>query len=117
MLDHDRLFLTPYLFFNFMDDMFFPNPVSLSNGCILMFLSCFISVSAFVLAKLKLFLCLFFKSLVIILLIFCCSDSAILNLPSRSKSQGRSEGTSSVACEVLVINCQIYFIHSFIFNC
>ena len=31
--------------------------------------------------------------------------------------QGRSEGTSSVAFEVLIINCQIYFINSFIFNC
>ena len=31
--------------------------------------------------------------------------------------QGRSEGTSSVAFEVLIINCQIYFKNSFIFNC
>ena len=31
--------------------------------------------------------------------------------------QGRSEGTSSVAFKVLIINCQIYFINSFIFNC
>ena len=31
--------------------------------------------------------------------------------------QGRSEGTSSVALEVLIINCQIYFINLFIFNC
>ena len=31
--------------------------------------------------------------------------------------QGHSEGTSSVAFEVLIINCQIYFINSFIFNC
>ena len=31
--------------------------------------------------------------------------------------QGRSESTSSVAFEVLIINCQIYFINSFIFNC
>ena len=31
--------------------------------------------------------------------------------------QGRSEGTSSVAFEVLIINCQIYFINLFIFNC
>ena len=31
--------------------------------------------------------------------------------------QGRSEGTSSVAVEVLIINCQIYFINLFIFNC
>ena len=28
--------------------------------------------------------------------------------------QGRSEGTSSVAFEVLIINCQIYFINLFI---
>ena len=31
--------------------------------------------------------------------------------------QGRSEGASSVAFEVLIINCQICFINSFIFNC
>ena len=31
--------------------------------------------------------------------------------------QGRSESTSSVAFEVLIINCQIYFINLFIFNC
>ena len=31
--------------------------------------------------------------------------------------QGRSEGTSSVAFEVLIINCQIYLINLLIFNC
>ena len=31
--------------------------------------------------------------------------------------QGHSEGTSSVAFEVLIIICQIYFINLFIFNC
>ena len=31
--------------------------------------------------------------------------------------QRRREGTSSVAFEVLIINCQIYFINLFIFNC
>ena len=31
--------------------------------------------------------------------------------------QGSSEGTSSVAFEVVIINCQIYFINLFIFNC
>ena len=31
--------------------------------------------------------------------------------------QGRSEGTSSVAFKVLIINCQIYFINSFILHC
>ena len=31
-------------------------------------------------------------------------------------NQGRSEGTSSAAFEVLIINCQIYFINLFIFN-
>ena len=31
--------------------------------------------------------------------------------------QGRSEGTSSVAFEVLIINCQIYFLNSFMVNC
>ena len=31
--------------------------------------------------------------------------------------QGRNEGTSSVAFEVLIINCQIYFINLLIFNC
>ena len=30
---------------------------------------------------------------------------------------GRSEGTSSVAFEVPIINCKILFINSFIFNC
>ena len=33
------------------------------------------------------------------------------------KSQGRSEGTSKVAFEVLIINCKLYFTNSFIFNC
>ena len=32
-------------------------------------------------------------------------------------AQGRGESTSSVAFEILIINCQIYFINSFIFNC
>ena len=31
--------------------------------------------------------------------------------------QGHREGTSSVALEVLIIICQIYFINLFIFNC
>ena len=31
--------------------------------------------------------------------------------------QGCSEGTSSVAFEVLIINCQMYFINLLIFNC
>ena len=31
--------------------------------------------------------------------------------------QGRGEGTSSVALKVLIINCQIYFINFYIFNC
>ena len=31
--------------------------------------------------------------------------------------QGRSEGISSVAFEVLIINCEIDFINLFIFNC
>ena len=31
--------------------------------------------------------------------------------------QGRSEGTLSIAFEVPIINCQIHFINSFIFNC
>ena len=31
--------------------------------------------------------------------------------------QGRSEGTSSVTFEVLIINCEIDFINLFIFNC
>ena len=31
--------------------------------------------------------------------------------------QGRSEGTSSVALDVLIINCKICFINLFIFNC
>ena len=32
-------------------------------------------------------------------------------------SQGRSESTSSVAFEVLIINCEIDFINLFVFNC
>ena len=35
----------------------------------------------------------------------------------RLTCQGCSEGTSSVAFKVLIINCQIYFINSLIFNC
>ena len=35
----------------------------------------------------------------------------------RLACQGCSEGTSSVAFEVLIINCQIYFINSLIVNC
>ena len=31
--------------------------------------------------------------------------------------QGHSEGTSSVACKVLIINCQIYFVNSFFLHC
>ena len=31
--------------------------------------------------------------------------------------QGRSEGTSSVEFEILIINCQTYFTNLFIFNC
>ena len=31
--------------------------------------------------------------------------------------KGHSEGTSSVAFEVLIMNCQIYFLNLFIFNC
>ena len=65
------------------------NPVPLLNGYILMFLSCFILVSVFLSAKLRLFLCFFFKSLVIILPIFCRSDYTILNCPSCSKSNAQ----------------------------
>ena len=32
-------------------------------------------------------------------------------------TQGHSEGTSSVAFEVLIISCQIYFLNLCIFNC
>ena len=35
----------------------------------------------------------------------------------KSNLQQRSEGTSSVAFEVLIINCKICFIYLFIFNC
>ena len=31
--------------------------------------------------------------------------------------QGRSEGTSSIGFEVLILNSQIYLINLFIFNC
>ena len=33
------------------------------------------------------------------------------------RHQGRSDGTSSAAFEVLIINCEIDFINLFIFNC
>ena len=36
---------------------------------------------------------------------------------TQKKNQGRSEGTSSAALEVLIINCKIDFINLFIFNC
>ena len=36
---------------------------------------------------------------------------------NRNNTQRRSDGTSSVAFEVLIINCQTYFINLFIFNC
>ena len=38
------------------------------------------------------------------------------NLALLLEDQERSDGTSSVAFEVLIINCQIYFISLFIFN-
>ena len=52
------------------------------------------------------FFCLFLKSVERLQCIF-----------NRNSSQGRSEGTSSVAFDVLIINCQIEFINLFIFNC
>ena len=39
------------------------------------------------------------------------------NLKPLKLVQGRSEGSLSVAFEVLIISCQIYFINLFIFNC
>ena len=41
----------------------------------------------------------------------------LLQKRDRLTCEGRSEGTSSVAFEVLIINCQIYYINSLIFNC
>ena len=41
----------------------------------------------------------------------------ILTINLDEHAEGRSEGTSSVAFEVQVIICQIYFINLFIFNC
>ena len=85
-------FWFPYLFFNFLDGIFFPNYnefCSFVEWVYTLLLSCFILVSAFLSAKLRLFLCFFFKSLVIILLIFCCSDYTILNCPSCSKSNAQ----------------------------
>ena len=38
-------------------------------------------------------------------------------LDGMNPEQARSEGASSVAFEVQIINCQIYFIYLFIFNC
>ena len=37
--------------------------------------------------------------------------------PLSLKGQGRSKGTSSVEFEEQIINCQIYFVNLFIFNC
>ena len=42
--------------------------------------------------------------------------SAILKFVQQ-RIKRRGKGTSSVAFEVLIINCQIYFINLFIFNC
>ena len=44
-------------------------------------------------------------------------ESLEISYHSAKYGQGRSEGTSSVAFELLIINCQIYYINLFIFNC
>ena len=77
-----------------------------------MFLSCCILVSAFLSAKFKLFLCFSFKSLVIILFIFCRSDSAILNFPSRSKNFVVSILPSEKTFEIYIF--VIVYFHIFI---
>ena len=76
-----------------------------ANGCILMFLSCFISVSACLSAKLKLFLCFFFESLVIILLIFCHSDSVLSVMVALSESYLKYLEHKAIA-EALAIQVQ-----------
>ena len=89
MIDY---FWFPYLFFNFLDGITFLNcyeSCSFVEWYMLTFFSCFISVSAFILTKLKLLLYFSFKSLVTILLIFCRSDSAMLNFSSRPKSNAQ----------------------------
>ena len=45
------------------------------------------------------------------------SRKKIKYLDNEKSFQGPSEGTSNVAFEVLIINCQIYFINFLIFNC
>ena len=44
-------------------------------------------------------------------------DVVIVCLKKLITVQGRSKDASSIAFEVLLINCQIYFINFFIFNC
>ena len=45
------------------------------------------------------------------------SESCGKNVVDSQCNSGAQRGTSSVAFKVLIINCQIYFINSFIFNC
>ena len=73
-----------------------------------------------------LLMCLFFEKTLVSDKILIFSSNFLFWRPKTIKicvsrsiqaTQGRSEGTSSVAFEVLIINCQIYFINLFIFNC
>ena len=51
-------------------------------------------------------------------IVFCTvSGPSIIFLSEIETIQERSEGISNVAFETLIINCQIYFINFFDFNC
>ena len=48
---------------------------------------------------------------------YYATESCVIILISSNRSKGCSEGTSSIAFEFLIINCQTYFINFFSFNC
>ena len=49
--------------------------------------------------------------------VFSVLPFGLTSAPLILRKQGSSEGTSSVSFEVLIINCQMYFINLFILNC
>ena len=49
--------------------------------------------------------------------VFSVLPFGLTSAPLILRKQGCSEGTSSVSFEVLIINCQMYFINLFILNC
>ena len=92
MIDY---FWFPYLFLNFLDGISFLNYY---EPCPFVEQVCFCHVSF---RSALLFLCFSLKSLVIILLIFCRSDSATLNFPYRSISMSVSSNSSPVRFTIL----------------